>query len=56
MDLGHEWNLQYTAAITTRLSVQLKYADFERAKTVPVGTAAPPASRTKTWLTLEYKF
>lgn len=56
VDLGHEWNLQYTAAITTRLSVQLKYADFERAKTVPVGTAAPPASRTKTWLTLEYKF
>lgn len=56
VDLGHEWNLQYTAAITTRLSVQLKYADFERVKTVPVGTAAPPASRTKTWLTLEYKF
>ncbi|MDR6625248.1 alginate export family protein [Caulobacter segnis] len=55
-DLGHEWDLQFTAAITTKLSVQLKYADFQRAKTVPVGTAAPPASRTKTWLTLEYKF
>lgn len=55
-DLGHEWDLQFTAAITTKLSIQLKYADFQRVKTVPVGTAAPPASRTKTWLTLEYKF
>lgn len=55
-NLGHEWDLQFTAAITTKLSVQLKYADFQRVKTVPVGTAAPPASRTKTWLTLEYKF
>lgn len=55
-DLGHEWDLQFTAAITTKLSVQLKYADFQRVKTVPLGTATPPASRTKTWLTLEYKF
>lgn len=55
-DLGHEWDLQFTAAITTKLSVQLKYADFQRVKTVPVGTATPPPSRTKTWLTLEYKF
>lgn len=55
-DLGHEWNVQFTAAITTKLSVQLKYADFERAKTVPIGSATPPASRSKTWLTLEYKF
>ena len=55
-NLGHEWDLQFTAAITAKLSVQLKYADFQRVKTVPVGTAAPPASRTKTWLTLEYKF
>ncbi|PZR33649.1 alginate export family protein [Caulobacter segnis] len=55
-NLGHEWDLQFTAAITTKLSVQLKYADFQRVKSVPIGTAAPPASRTKTWLTLEYKF
>lgn len=55
-DLGHEWDFQFTAAITTKLSVQLKHADFKRVKTVPVGTAAPPASRAKTWLTLEYKF
>lgn len=55
-DLGREWDLQFTAAVTTKLSVQLKYADFQRVKTVPVGTATPPQSRTKTWLTLEYKF
>lgn len=55
-DLGREWDLQFTAAVTTKLSVQLKYADFQRVKTVPVGTATPPPSRTKTWLTLEYKF
>lgn len=55
-DLGHEWNAQFTAAITPKLSVQLKYADFKRVKAVPVGTAGPPASRTKAWLTLEYKF
>jgi hypothetical protein len=54
-DLAHEWDLQATAAITTKLSVQLKYADFQREATVPLGTAAPPASRTKVWLTLEYK-
>lgn len=54
-DLAHEWDLQATAAITTKLSIQLKYADFQRETTVPLGTAAPPASRTKVWLTLEYK-
>jgi hypothetical protein len=54
-NLGHEWDLQATAAITPKLSAQLKYADFERETTVPLGTAAPPASRTKVWFTLEYK-
>lgn len=54
-DLGHEWNLQVTAAITPKLSVQLKYADFQRETTVPAGTLAPPASRSKAWFTLEYK-
>ena len=54
-DLAHEWDLQATAAITTKFSVALKYADFQREKTVPLGTATPPASRTKVWLTLEYK-
>jgi hypothetical protein len=54
-DLGHEWDAQVQAAITPKLSIALKYADFERAATVPVGTATPPPSRTKVWLTLEYK-
>ncbi|MBI1686604.1 alginate export family protein [Caulobacter hibisci] len=54
-DLGHEWNVQVTAAITPKLSVQLKYADFQRETTVPAGTLAPPASRSKAWFTLEYK-
>lgn len=54
-DLGHEWDLQVTAAITPKLSIQLKYADFQREAAVPVGTLAPPPSRAKAWLTLEYK-
>ena len=54
-DLGHEWNAQVQAAITPKLTVALKYADFEREATVPVGTAAPPPSRTKVWFTLEYR-
>ena len=53
-DLGKEWNAQFLAAITTKLSVAVKYADFERAATVPVGTAAPPPSRTKVWFTVQY--
>lgn len=54
-NLGHEWDVAFAAAITPKLSIQLKYADFQRAKTVPAGTATPPASRTKAWFTLEYK-
>jgi hypothetical protein len=54
-DLGHEWNAQIQAAVTPQLSIALKYADFERVKTVPLGTATPPPSRTKVWFTLEYK-
>ena len=54
-DLGHEWDAQVAAAVTPRLSWAIKYADFERVKSVPLGTATPPASRTKVWVTLEYK-
>jgi hypothetical protein len=54
-DLGHEWDAQIQAAINPKLSVALKYADFEREARVPLGTATPPASRTKLWLTLEYR-
>jgi len=54
-DLGREWDAQIQAAINPKLTAALKYADFERARTVPAGTAAPPPSRTKVWFTLEYK-
>ncbi len=53
--LAHEWDVQAAAALTPKLSVALKYADFQRETTVPLGTATPPASRTKVWLTLEFK-
>ena len=54
-DLGHEWDAQLLFAVTPKLSWAVKYADFQRVKTAPVGTAAPPASRTKVWATLEFK-
>jgi hypothetical protein len=53
--LAHEWDAQLQAAITPKLIAALKYADFRRESSVPLGTAAPPASRTKVWLTLEFK-
>lgn len=53
--LGQEWNAQVSAAVTPKLGIALKYADFERAATVPPGTATPPPSRTKVWFSLEYK-
>jgi hypothetical protein len=54
-DLAHEWDVQLTAAITPKLSVLGKYADFDREESVPVGTTLAPADRTKFWLGLEYK-
>jgi hypothetical protein len=53
--LAREWDAQVLAAITPKLSVGLKFADFKRVDTFPLGTAAPPPSRTKAWFTLEYK-
>jgi hypothetical protein len=53
--LAHEWDAQVQAALTGKLTAALKYADFQRETQVPAGTAAPPASRTKVWLTLEFK-
>lgn len=55
-DLASEWDLQASAAITPKISLLIKYADFERETSVPAGTAAPPASRTKGWISLEYRF
>jgi hypothetical protein len=54
-NLAHEWDAQLQAAITPKLTAALKYADFRRVRSVPIGTAAPPASRKKVWFTLEYK-
>jgi hypothetical protein len=53
--LAQEWDAQILAAITPKLVAGLKFADFQRVDTVPLGTAAPPPSRTKVWFTLEYK-
>jgi hypothetical protein len=53
--LAHEWDAQFLAAITPKLTAGLKFAAFERVDTVPRGTATPPPSRTKVWFTLEYK-
>lgn len=55
VNLGHEWNAQAQAAITPRLSAAVKYADFQRAQSIAAGAAAPPPSRKKLWLTVEYR-
>jgi len=55
VDLGREWNAQVQATLNPKLTAAIKYADFERKARVPVGSAAPPPSRTKVWFTLEYK-
>jgi hypothetical protein len=55
-DLAREWNVQATAAITTKLTALVKYADFKRETAVPFGTAAPPADRSKLWVSLEYRY
>lgn len=53
--LADEIDLQAVASVTSKLTVTLKYADFTRRSTVPPGTAAPPADRTKIWFMFEYK-
>lgn len=53
--LGHEWDLQGTAAVTPHLNALVKFARFERAASAPTGAAPPPASRTKLWFSLEYR-
>jgi hypothetical protein len=49
-DLGTEWNLQATGAITPRLSWLLKYADYDGP-----GVAPAPADRTKIWVGFEWR-
>jgi hypothetical protein len=53
--LAREWDAQVLAAITPKLGIGLKYANFKRVDSVPLGTATPPPSRQKFWITLEYK-
>jgi hypothetical protein len=53
--LANEWDAQVLAVITPKLGIGLKYANFKRVDSVPLGTAAPPPSRQKFWITLEYK-
>ncbi len=47
--IGKEWDAVLTAGLTKNLSLMLKYADFQRAD------PTMPASRTKTWIMLQYK-
>lgn len=54
-DLAAEWDVQISAAITTKLSALIKYADFDREETVPAGVTLAPADRRKAWFSLEYK-
>lgn len=49
-DLGSEWNLQATGAITPRLSWLLKYADYDGP-----GVAPAPADRNKIWFGFEWR-
>ncbi len=55
-DLGKELDVQLQAAITPKLTFLAKYADFDRAETVPAGVALAPADRRKVWVSFEYRF
>ncbi len=48
-NLATETDLVATAALTSKLSLMLKYADFHK------DDPAAPASRTKTWVMFQYK-
>ena len=54
-DLAKEWDVQISAAITPKLSILAKYADFDREETVPAGTTLAPVDRRKAWFSIEYK-
>ncbi|MGA0602856.1 alginate export family protein [Caulobacter sp. KR2-114] len=53
--LAGEWDAQIQAAVTPRLTCAVKYAAFDRESVVPAGTALAPPSRTKVWLTFDFK-
>jgi hypothetical protein len=54
-DLAREWDAEAIFALSSKLSLGFQYADFEAAKTRPVGAAAPPASRTKLSVSLDFR-
>lgn len=54
--LAHEWDALAQASLSPKLVGLVKYADFRREAHVPAGTATPPPSRTKLWVSLEYRY
>jgi hypothetical protein len=53
--LGREWDASASVLVAGKVSLLVKFADFARAASVPAGAATPPASRTKTWVMLDYR-
>ena len=53
--LAHEFDVMAAASFTRQLTGLVKVADFQRNGAVPIGTAAPPPSRTKVWIGFEYR-
>ncbi|MBS0408621.1 MAG: alginate export family protein [Proteobacteria bacterium] len=53
--IAGEWDAQVQSALTPKLTAALKYAAFTRHAAVPLGTTLTPPSRTKVWLSLEFK-
>jgi len=54
-DIGREWDLSASMAVSKTTTLLLKYADFRRDASVAPGAAAPPPSRTRIWLMLDFK-
>lgn len=54
-DIGREWDLSASVAVSRTTTLLLKYADFRRDASVARGAATPPPSRTKIWLMLDFK-
>jgi hypothetical protein len=53
--VANEWDAQLQAEIVKGLTGQLTFAAYQRANAVPVGTVPAPPSRTKVWVSLEYR-
>lgn len=54
-NIGQELDISGSASVTKNIVLLVKYADFKRSFTTPVGAATPPASRNKFWVSLEFK-